>query len=132
MPEVETRDQRLTRVRPPSSASLRTRFLTIPNTSCKIRRPASLRSEGCSDLSRNAVRTHPGTALGFVGMPTPPPALLFWLSHRIHGEPGDGVRPASTEPPSESCAENGDRTTPPETLGVFKTALCQGTEFLVH
>jgi hypothetical protein len=60
----------LPRVRPPSSASLRTRFLTIPNTSCKIRRPASLRSEGCSDLSRNAVRLHPGTAFGFVGMPT--------------------------------------------------------------
>jgi hypothetical protein len=57
------------RVRPPSSASLRTRSLTIPNTSCKIRRSASLRSEACSDLSGNAVRTHPGTAFGFVGMP---------------------------------------------------------------
>ena len=56
----------------------------------------------------------------------------FWLSHGIHGEPGEGVRTASTKTPSESCAENGDRTTPPETLGVFKTALCQGTEFLVH
>src|SRR6516165_8743198 len=57
------------RVRPTSSASLRTRFLTIPNTSCKMRRPASLRSESCSDLSRNGVRTHPGTAFGFVGIP---------------------------------------------------------------
>jgi len=28
---------------------------------------------------------------------------------------------------SKSCPENGDRTTPPKTLGVLKTGLCHGT-----
>jgi hypothetical protein len=50
---------------PPASASLRIGVsLTKPNTSFSIRKPASLRSESCSESSRNAVRLASGMMFG--------------------------------------------------------------------
>jgi hypothetical protein len=54
--------------------------LTIPNDYCKIKRPASLRSEGCSDLSRKAVRLASGTAFAFVGIPNNEKTCFFFFT----------------------------------------------------
>ncbi len=57
----------------PASASLRTSSgtsvsLTKPNTSCTIRKPASLRSDCCSGPARNPVRLPSGMLFAFAGM----------------------------------------------------------------
>jgi hypothetical protein len=57
--------------------------------------------------------------------------VSFELSIKYATEHEDSCLTAHAGP-SESCPENGDRTTPPETLGAFKTALHHSKKLFVH